>query len=172
MTLIMDQCVISGPQMASEFQFGTSNQTLDLQFTTSIVYDSNFVYLPPQSDLMDKADWKSQIRLSCGFCSAEFWSSLAYEAGEHKPQHCLTRDFISDLLMALPQVNSVTNLIAHCRRRARRPSTECGTRSGRSWPRACWAAWTPSTCRPAARYSTSARRQAPASRTSRTLSAR
>ena len=33
------------------------------------------------------------------FCTADFWSSCAYESAEQKPKHCLTWDFLSALHM-------------------------------------------------------------------------
>ena len=29
-----------------------------------------------------------------GFCTADFWSSFAYESAEQKPKHCLTPGFL------------------------------------------------------------------------------
>ena len=37
-----------------------------------------------------RADGKSQVRQCLGFCSADFWSSLAYKSAQQKPKHCLT----------------------------------------------------------------------------------
>ena len=34
-----------------------------------------------------------------GFCTADFWSSLAYESAEQKPKHCLTPRFLIPLLL-------------------------------------------------------------------------
>ena len=48
---------------------------------------------------MSKADGKSQVRQCMGFCTADFWSPLAYESAEEKPKHCLTWYFLSALLM-------------------------------------------------------------------------
>ena len=44
-----------------------------------------------------RADRKSQVRQYLNFCTTDFWSSVAYASAEHKPKHCLTRDFLSDL---------------------------------------------------------------------------
>ena len=32
-----------------------------------------------------------------GFCTADFWSSLAYESAEQKPKHCLTPGYLIPL---------------------------------------------------------------------------
>ena len=39
------------------------------------------------------------VRQCLGFCIADFWSSLAYESAEQKPNHCLTPGFLIPLLM-------------------------------------------------------------------------
>ena len=48
---------------------------------------------------MIRADRKSQVRQCLGLCTADFWSSFAYESAEEKPKHCLTWDFLSALRM-------------------------------------------------------------------------
>ena len=39
---------------------------------------------------MNRADSKSHVRQCLGFCTADFWSSLANESAEQKTKHCLT----------------------------------------------------------------------------------
>ena len=46
---------------------------------------------------INRADRKSQVSQCLGFCTADFWSSLAYESAEQKPKHCLTPDLLSAL---------------------------------------------------------------------------
>ena len=52
--------------------------------------------------LINRADRKSQVRQCLDFCLADFLSSMAYESAERKPKHCLTRDFLSALLINIP----------------------------------------------------------------------
>ena len=40
--------------------------------------------------LITRADRKSKVGQCLGFCTADFWSSLAYESAEQKLKHCLT----------------------------------------------------------------------------------
>ena len=39
--------------------------------------------------LINRPDRKSQVVQCFGFCTADFWSLLAYESAEQKPKHCL-----------------------------------------------------------------------------------
>ena len=39
------------------------------------------------------------VRQCLGFCSGDFWSSLAYESAEQKPKHCLTPGFLIPLMV-------------------------------------------------------------------------
>jgi len=39
---------------------------------------------------INRADRKYQVRQYLGFCTADFWSLLAYESAEQKPKHHLT----------------------------------------------------------------------------------
>ena len=43
-----------------------------------------------QRSLLIRADRKSQVRQCLGFCTTDFWYSLAYESAEQKPKQCLT----------------------------------------------------------------------------------
>ena len=38
------------------------------------------------------------VKQCLGFCTADFWSSLAYESAEQKPKHCLTPGFLIQYL--------------------------------------------------------------------------
>ena len=40
--------------------------------------------------MMVVADRKSQVWQCLGFCTADFWSSLASESAAQKPKYCLT----------------------------------------------------------------------------------
>ena len=70
---------------------------------------------------MSRADRKSQVRQSLGFCAADFWSSLAYESAEQKPKHCLTPGFLIPLSdvkpgaehFPLPAREIVVDLLVH-----------------------------------------------------------
>ena len=42
------------------------------------------------SVVINRAHRKSQVMQCLGFCTANFWSSLAYASAEQKPKHCLT----------------------------------------------------------------------------------
>ena len=45
-----------------------------------------------------------------GFCTADFWSSFAYESAEQKPKHCLTPGF----LIPLKMIVLIKPVIVHC----------------------------------------------------------
>ena len=47
------------------------------------------------------------VRQCLGFCTAEFWSSLAYESAEQKPKHCLTPGFLMPLVMKNSQASGL-----------------------------------------------------------------
>ena len=41
------------------------------------------------TSLISGADRKSQVGQCLDFCTADFWSLLAFESAEQKPKHCL-----------------------------------------------------------------------------------
>ena len=43
------------------------------------------------------------VRQCLGFCTADFWSSCAYESDKQKPKHCLTPGFPIPLFIALEE---------------------------------------------------------------------
>ena len=49
--------------------------------------------------IISRGDRKSQVRQCLDFCTADSWSSLAYESAEQKPKHCLSCDLISALII-------------------------------------------------------------------------
>ena len=44
------------------------------------------------------------VRQCLGFCTADFWSSLAYESAVQKPKHCLTPGFLIPLVVMTKSV--------------------------------------------------------------------
>ena len=50
-----------------------------------------------------RADRKSQVKQSLGFCTAYFWPSLACESAEQKPKHCQIWGFPSALVFIVSQ---------------------------------------------------------------------
>ena len=52
--------------------------------------------------VLTRADRKSQVMQCLGFCTANFWSLLAYESAVQNPKHCLTCDFHLALVSTQP----------------------------------------------------------------------
>ena len=53
-----------------------------------------------QSRVISRGIRNPGVRQSLGLCTADFWSSLAYESVEQKPKHSLTPGFLIPLLMS------------------------------------------------------------------------
>jgi len=51
--------------------------------------------------VMTRGIRKSQVRQCYGFCTADFWSSLAYESAEQNSKNCLTPGFLIPLVKTL-----------------------------------------------------------------------
>ena len=54
------------------------------------------------------------VRQCLGFCTADFWSSLAYESAEQKPKHCLTQGFLIPLFIRKREVTDLLAKFAVC----------------------------------------------------------
>ena len=64
--------------------------------------DNDQQQVSEEKDVSTRSDRKSQVKQCLSFCTADFWSLLAYESAVQNPKHCLTCDFHLALVSTQP----------------------------------------------------------------------